>query len=206
MKALKYLLAICMIATICTSIAQGLDTRLKVNIDSGNLNVRKEPSIDAEVVVKVPKESYLLFQMENRGLWLKVKYVQWGDMDVSVKEYIGWVHSDFVECPYLKTTLLDVKTNETDWGTYFSTIQGNVMVVAEDESQGDVAYVYSNGVRTELKKKEGSLNTYSGSGITVEVMIFQTDEGYEYWSFTGFLRIEKAGKVEYVFVTAEFSV
>jgi Bacterial SH3 domain len=180
--------------------AQGQGELVKVKIQSGQLNVRKEPSKDAAIVGKIPMDEYVHFQMEHENGWIKVKYVYLKSGDL-MESMVGWVHRDFVECPMLKSRFLDCAAEADNYGiTALESAYGYVMQLGQDNQ----AFIVVAGKEITLNSTDESPNVYKGNGFVIEPVLFNTDSGYESAIYTGFLRIQKGTETEYVFVTGSF--
>ncbi len=180
---------------------QGIQSLLHVKIQSGHLNMRKEPSKDAAICGKIPMDNYVHFLMEHQDGWVKVKYV-YPKSDDQMESIIGWVHSDFVESPMLNSRFLDLIRPENEAGglIVLESVFGQVMELGQD----NLAFIVVAGKQITLSSSDDSPNVYKGSGFVIEPILLNTDSGYEWSSYTGFLRIQKGTETEYVFVTGSF--
>jgi hypothetical protein len=184
------------------SFGQGIPSLLHIKIQSGHLNMRKEPSKDAAIVGKIPMDEYVHFLMEHQDGWVKVKYVYQKSGD-QIESIIGWVHSDFVESPMLKSRFLDLSPEDQEGGLIaLESVYGQVMELGQD----NMAFIVVDGKEVTLSSSDDSPNVFKGYGFVIEPILFNTDSGYEWSAYTGFLRIQKGAETEYVFVTGSFAL
>jgi Bacterial SH3 domain len=184
------------------SSGQGIKSLVHIKIQSGHLNMRKEPSKDAAIVGKIPMDEYVHFLMEHQDGWVKVKYVYEKSGD-QMESIIGWVHSDFVESPMLKSRFLDRSKEDEEGGLVaLQSVYGQVMELGQD----NVAFIVVDGKEITLSSSDDSPNVFKGSGFVIEPILFNTDSGYEWSAYTGFLRIQKGVETEYIFVTGSFAL
>jgi hypothetical protein len=175
---------------------------VKVKIQSGHLNIRKEPYKDAAIVGKIPMDENVHFQMEHETGWIKVKYVQIKS-GYQLELTVGWVHLDFVECATLKSRFLDSSTEADNYGiTALESVYGHVMQLGQDNN----AFIVMAGKEITLTSTDETTNVYKGNGFVIEPILFNMDSGYEWAAYTGFLRAKKGSETEYIFVSGYFDL
>jgi hypothetical protein len=201
MKILHFLIIGVLLLINTPLIGQGASSLLKIKIQSGHLNIRKEPTKDAAVVGKVPMDNYVHFLMDYENGWVKMKYVFQKNGD-QMESIIGWVSSDFVECPMIKSKLLEHFENENGDGISLESAQGTIMELGQDNN----AYVYVDGKELTLMATDATPTIYRGNGYVIETILFNSDSGYEWSQYNGFIRIQKGNEIENIFVIGSFSL
>ena len=173
-----------------------------------DLNVRKSPSIDADVIGKLENKRNVNYSGEFIEDWIKINYYnhEYGDYGKTIE---GWVNKVDLNAPNFSSEILsainidDNEISQVIMGGvgFIENVDGIIIVDGVPD-----AFININGKNTKLKRKEYNwdkrnvFHEYYTNDLSIKMFIIPVSSGYAGWRSKGFLIINYKGKEELIFI------
>lgn len=186
----------------------GLSQFIEVQTQGSDLNVRKSPSVDADIVGKLKNERNVNYSGEFVEDWIKINFYnhEYGDYG---KTFEGWVNNEYLKAPNFSSEILSpININDDEisqvimGGTGFiENVDGIIIVDGVPD-----AFININGENIKLKRKSYDWNKknvfheYYTGDLSIKMFIISVSRGYAGGRSKGFLIINYKSKEELIFI------